>query len=338
METSSRWPHRTVLVVGLFLGILLLVACDLIMPDAEERSPFDCGQCVAGLHDLDSEMVADALAGLLDDLTPNATSHDPLGHRQNLELVVDRISQECPGVEAELLCYACIYTNPPQSELLVTMDSIDTQVTRILDIATPDDARLVVVRVHRTAENHGRFTRQVIRHTETALEAELLRTAEAVIPPRDSVLASASAWLHPAILDSQAWFYDRVDGVNIPYAVTTEAIAYYTALIDSLAAHPADNLLVQAKFTYEAEVTFQDTYTFTGTDPCTREPLPVVAFSSVYVANMVLYWDHQTRQSRGLSFQHERRVVLDTTGTVQQVFLDGCIPVGISMPETGAGG
>ena len=85
---------------------------------------------------------------LVTDLKPKVTANDRFGHKENLSILINRLNTQCTSINAELICYACIYTNPPQSEILVSTDSIGVTIKRIMDISTPEDAVLSCVRIH----------------------------------------------------------------------------------------------------------------------------------------------------------------------------------------------
>ncbi len=97
---------------------------------------------------MDSDIVKSEINKLVNDLEPEKTDSDHIGHKQNLDLLIKRLNTQCDNMTAEFICYACIETNPPQSEILVTTDSVGTAVKRVVDILTPDDDILYCVSVH----------------------------------------------------------------------------------------------------------------------------------------------------------------------------------------------
>lgn len=81
-------------------------------------------------------------------LTPKHSVVDPLGHRENLRELIERINSGSPQITADLICYACIKTNPPQSEIFIKVDSSGVTVERVIDIRTPVDDILTSLGVH----------------------------------------------------------------------------------------------------------------------------------------------------------------------------------------------
>ncbi len=97
---------------------------------------------------MDSDIVKSEINKLLTDLEPVKTDSDRIGHKQNLNLLIEQLNTQCDNITTELICYACIETNPPQSEILVATDSVGTEIHRVVDILTPDDDILYCLRIH----------------------------------------------------------------------------------------------------------------------------------------------------------------------------------------------
>lgn len=85
---------------------------------------------------------------LVTDLVPSKTDSDPIGHKENLALLIEQLNIQCDNITAELICYACIKTGIAQSEILVTTDSLGTDINRVIDILTPDDDTLFGWAIH----------------------------------------------------------------------------------------------------------------------------------------------------------------------------------------------
>lgn len=108
------------------------------------------GHCTV-LHDAllvkDEIVLTGEINYLLEDLVPNPGTGDPIGHAINLGVFIDRLRNIC-DFNADLGCYACIETYPPQSEVYIMLDSLGTNVTRVLDIATPDSIAMTFRGLH----------------------------------------------------------------------------------------------------------------------------------------------------------------------------------------------
>ena len=133
--------------VFLVLLTVLTLSCDKMIN--HEIETIDCSNLQTGIIDMNSRIVCLEVNKLVNDLEPQISGSDPFGHKENLDELIERINVQCGEVTAELICYACIETNPPQSEILVTTDSSGTLIYRTLDISTPHDDILSCVRVHK---------------------------------------------------------------------------------------------------------------------------------------------------------------------------------------------
>lgn len=123
------------------LLLFSLLACqDGLSPRCE---PFQ-----TAVRDWDDEGVNLVVDELAEDLLPETRNRDDIGHKQNLDLLIQRLRDHCDQVQVRNVCYACIYTLPVQSEIQFSLDSAGTEVHRILDISTPDDGPMTGIRMH----------------------------------------------------------------------------------------------------------------------------------------------------------------------------------------------
>lgn len=135
-----------------FLPIIVAVliitqfSCDSIN-DTELNKELDCTELTAGLLSFDNERVESEFDKITVDLLPISNVDDQIGHLQNCQDLVSKLS-DCELISAKLLCYACIETYPPQTEILITLDSSGQIVNRVIDVLTPSDSSLDFVRVH----------------------------------------------------------------------------------------------------------------------------------------------------------------------------------------------
>ena len=127
---------KTLFIIS--LSIIFLNSCEEWVEPIDE---LDCDNLATGLIYYNRELVENEFRKLCEDLTPNVTEGDTLGHEENLEILVSRINTECKNMEAEIGCYACITTSPPISEIIVTTDSLDTMVKRFVSLWTPPEYR-----------------------------------------------------------------------------------------------------------------------------------------------------------------------------------------------------
>ena len=126
-----------------------ILSCDNAVEDTGiEWENIDCDNLKTGIVNTDSDIVKVEINKLVTDLVPAKTDSDPIGHKENLALLIEQLNIQCDNITAELVCYACIKTFPPQSEILVTTDSLGSDIHRIVDILTPDDDTLLGWSIH----------------------------------------------------------------------------------------------------------------------------------------------------------------------------------------------
>ena len=99
------------------------------------------------LHQLKTASNTPFADKLTENLPPEPTKNDPIGHSENLTIITQSI-HSCDGLEAEIFCYACVETYPLQSEITIQMDSSGAKIEVIIDISTPSDKILKFSRIH----------------------------------------------------------------------------------------------------------------------------------------------------------------------------------------------
>ena len=108
-----------------------------------------CHNLQEGIINTDSEIVGEEINKILSDLDPKNKPDDTIGHKENFEILISRINSKCENINAELLCYACIKTLPPQTEIILATDSSGVLIFRTIDISTPENGVLRFIRIHR---------------------------------------------------------------------------------------------------------------------------------------------------------------------------------------------
>ena len=172
------------------------------------------------------------------------------------------------------------------------------------------------------------YTSLIERNSANSFEAELITKAESYYPPREDVV-DATEWSGMEVPETAYWYYNSFDGVLIPYCITTEAIDYYSDLIDQYNANRDEVFFIVAEFTYTANVEFQENYTSpnTNSDGETVEPQN---FESVYVVTLDLHWTDYCGPLCAMWIEKQRIVVFNESGELLEIFLDGTISVPVS--------
>lgn len=126
---------------------ILFLSCENSFENSNVES-VDYDKLIDGLIETNSNKVNAEINKLTDDLLPKKTDNDRFGHCENINLLVDILNKGNNDIVAELVCYVCIETNPPQSEIRIALDSSGSTIRRMVDILTPADAVLECIRVH----------------------------------------------------------------------------------------------------------------------------------------------------------------------------------------------
>ncbi|MEX2633986.1 MAG: hypothetical protein WD267_08130 [Balneolales bacterium] len=175
------------------------------------------------------------------------------------------------------------------------------------------------------------YIKSIERDFDNNFEEEIIKKAEAVYPSRDKVISSAEDWGGMQIPNEGYWFYGHFDGILIPYSITTEAISYYSDVLDTVEQRQS---LIRAEFEYHSSVKFEENYIHEWPEEWPEnhqydydEKAPSDPLEQVYVVKMRLKWDHYCGMTCGLTINHYRIVIFDEEGTLIHAYFDGPIPV-----------
>ena len=126
------------------LSIIIFICSCLGACDSELVTPsLDYDVLRNALLNYEEELVIQEITKLTSDLEPKSGDHT-----NNFNTLIERIGSQNLTMTAELGCYVCIETAPPQSEIIIHLDSVGTQVLRTIDVLTPTDAVLECVGMH----------------------------------------------------------------------------------------------------------------------------------------------------------------------------------------------
>jgi hypothetical protein len=135
---------RIVKILRLVVIIILLIT---ISCDKKNTLSTDCDNLATGILNEDETAIKSEISILLEDLDPEPTADDKWGHKKNFGILIERLNQ-CEGIVAGELCYCCIYTLPPQSEIHIKVGSRGHEIQKILDFSITGDGSLVYSRMH----------------------------------------------------------------------------------------------------------------------------------------------------------------------------------------------
>ena len=162
------------------------------------------------------------------------------------------------------------------------------------------------------------FVATVHRGFRNSEEEHLIRIAEETYPQAEAVLSIAGSRPGREALskEKRLWWYDKFDGVRLPYAVTMDAVRYYLRLTQALGRGDSTQTngirMKRGEFSYHANISARpSTYSRDGR-----------VFRDVYVVDMGLSWSNYCGPLCACGFHLDRTVVLRRDGTVLCVFGD----------------
>ena len=128
--------------------VLLFVVTALISCKKQQSdTAMDCEQFKQGVIANSEDRVKAEIQKLCQDLFPVVSATDEWGHRNNFIKLTERITQQC-GITAQAVCYACIKTLPPQTEIVVSFMNNGLLVKKTLDITTSSTSKLAFLKMH----------------------------------------------------------------------------------------------------------------------------------------------------------------------------------------------
>lgn len=164
------------------------------------------------------------------------------------------------------------------------------------------------------------FSQSISRVFSNEFEEKLLKKAESIYPPRDSVLKIVPNNEKDSIPETNYWFYRTIDHIKIPFVITSEAVNYYSNKINELY-NDSTSTIYSARFIYKAEVCFHETFNIDidRIGGLIKQPHN---FNNVFVVEMSMEWGHSCGNMCCLSFDKKRIVVFDLQGNLLNIFYD----------------
>lgn len=123
----------------LYLSLLLFLAPSCYEQDKVYLTLpmlINCDGLIEGMLAKDIDATKAIMTPLLVSYPPVPVADDELGHEANLNDLVAELNS-CAGLTAEIYCYACLESFPPQSRVDFTIDSAGVAVPRYMYIRTP---------------------------------------------------------------------------------------------------------------------------------------------------------------------------------------------------------
>ena len=121
----------------------LLLLCIVIIPilpscSDSEAIHVDCDRLMIGMINRDDLLVNEEINLLTSDLVPAVTEEDIWGHRNNMDVLIERLNHRCGEMDFELFCYACLESSPPFSLIHVSIMFNDELIIREISVSTSE--------------------------------------------------------------------------------------------------------------------------------------------------------------------------------------------------------
>ena len=123
------------------------VTISLFLSCSKEKEPVCHDDICEYIYNENDSLIQEGIVRLTLDLLPKPSDYDKWGQSENLDILVERLNKyNC--IVATKVCYACIYTLPPQSEVKLVVTYNSEIITRIMDLLTSDEEPMKYLRLH----------------------------------------------------------------------------------------------------------------------------------------------------------------------------------------------
>lgn len=123
------------------ITVLILTLIVLFASCKKESDGYNCERLKDGITTNNVDIVKTQVNNAISQLQSNDHTAG------NLSSLVTILSQGC-GVTAEFLCFSCIYTYPPQSEIKVSFNSAGNTLSKVIDITHSSSISMVFRSMH----------------------------------------------------------------------------------------------------------------------------------------------------------------------------------------------
>lgn len=161
--------------------------------------------------------------------------------------------------------------------------------------------------------NAQKHTVVVTREAANDDSRRLIAAAEAAQPPRTGVQKAAGDAKLPE--KGPLWWYKEELGLRIPYALTGEAVTYFTSLVKKYGRESFTRYTEpSSRLEYSATVATHDSFSHEQS-----------SFANVRVVTLKLKFSQNfcATGTEGLAFEKERSVVFDADGKILLIIGDG---------------
>jgi hypothetical protein len=123
------------------LSILITITAVSCVKERSEPK-INCSALLAAFQENDNMRIKSEIDAYLSDLIPEPSSSDIEGHKENTIQLLSELNK-CPEIEAELICYGCLYSYPSQSVILVSFKRNRKKVVELMNIKNSEKMEFV---------------------------------------------------------------------------------------------------------------------------------------------------------------------------------------------------
>ena len=131
-----------------FFLLSILITITTVCCVKEKSEPkINCSLLLAAFQENDNMRIKSEIDAYLSDLIPEPSSSEIEGHKENTIHLVSELNK-CPDIEAELICYACLYSYPSQSVILVSFNRNGKKIVELMNIKNSEKMEFVGIHVY----------------------------------------------------------------------------------------------------------------------------------------------------------------------------------------------
>ena len=130
-----------------FWTLIFTLTFSILLSCSKEKESICHKEICEYIFNENDSLIQEEIARLTSDLLPEPSDDDQWGQSENLDILIKRLNQ-CNCIVATKVCYACIETLPPQSEVKLVVTYNMELITKIMDVLTDDEEPLKYLRLH----------------------------------------------------------------------------------------------------------------------------------------------------------------------------------------------
>lgn len=129
------------------ISLILCVLCLFLSSCRKEQASVNCTSVQQAVLNSNNELMKREINRICQAIPVQVSVSDPDGLKHSLDELVNKLSSMC-GLSVRSICYFCIDTLPPQSEISITVATSAGTITKLIDISYNSNKQLYFVNMH----------------------------------------------------------------------------------------------------------------------------------------------------------------------------------------------